>query len=714
MKFSLLMNRQPSNAMTQPVPPSHLCPGPYIKANWLLLAVALLSCFAPGLALPQDNRKPFELSDKTMVAWVLPLRPNPGFMGVFCIMENSTFDGIALTGGKNSKWMAWSDFLRRTAKGRTDWPKETETWQTADAPICIVTVYKDETVSVYRNGKWYLSYQIEPQRFSQFSRIVSGFDHQSACEVHELRLYDVALTPEQVTSLTMSRYSAPAPLAQWTFKNGSLEDSQGVFQKGELKGNVQVDDGKLLFANTEGATFSARLLPDFSRNPQEYQTGFYTAGFKEKHRMGQLWDTWVYYYNGKYYQYFDAGACGFTDQYDLAVSDDGVIWKEIGRVLQPKIGVSCLGTGTIVEAPNFNREQPQWQLNYTETIEGRQSIMFATSTDLIHWDKLGEALRFHPDTNWYDPGGRWDCMDYLKLEDGTLYGYYTANPRGDRVDYQPCGFGVAVSKDGLTWKALPPVPGNIGGEIGGIQKLGGKYYVSVGGGQIGVSDSPKGPFLSQKKNANVFGQQCDVGFPRFFHNPPVEKTLNQNGALMSHFFWGSLVYSAPLKAIEIDSEGIFRIKWWPQNNLLKKAIKTLSLGSEERRDRRFFRESFNLDQVGVVEAEFSLSNDAPEQSARGFYFERSANVGSVILFSRTETAYGIMSQAGSNLVRFASVKPDMDFGEQGKVRVILKHDMMEAYVNDYLVMVKRVNWNGRLGVLGPAYTSNSFRAWTHE
>ncbi len=68
-----------------------------------------------------------------------------------------------------------------------------------------------------------------------------------------------------------------------------------------------------------------------------------------------------------------------------------------------------------------------------------------------------------------------------------------------------------------------------------------------------------------------------MGFPRFFHNPPVEKTLNRNGALMSHFFWGSLVYSAPLKAIEIDAEGTFRIKWWEQNNRLKKTTKALSL-----------------------------------------------------------------------------------------------------------------------------------------
>jgi sucrose-6-phosphate hydrolase SacC (GH32 family) len=686
-----------------------------MKLKHLLVAVALLCAIGPAFANPKHHDQPFRLADKSLVAWVVPLSADPGFMGVFCIMENSTFDGIALTGGTNKQWISWSDFLRRTAKGQTNWPIETVATQTSNTPICVVTVYKDNAVSVYRNGKLFLSYPIEPQPFFQFSKAMVGFDHQFPCEIHELRLYDVALTPEQVSSLRLNTYSGPAPLAQWTFEDGSLADSRGCFQKGELRGNVKVHNGKLVFATTKGATFSAKLPPDYRNNPKEYQTAFYTAGFKEPNRMGQLWDTWVYYHQGRYYQYFDAGVCGSTDQYDLAVSDDGVVWKEIGKVLQPKPEAFCIGTGTIIEAPNPAGKSPTWQLNYTEyAIDGKQSIMFATSSDLIHWDKLGESFRFHPDTNWYDPGGRWDCLDYLRLDDGTLYGYFTANPRGDKVDYQACGFGLAESKDGIRWKALPPPAGNIGGEIGGIQKIGSKYYVSVGGGQIGVSDSPRGPFLTQKKNPHAFGQQCDVGFPRFFHNPPVEKTLNRNGALMSHFFWGSLVYSAPLKAIEIDAEDTFRIKWWQQNNRLKKITKALSLTNGEQSSVRMFREEFNLDQVGVIEANVSLAPDEHEKLPRGFYFEKSANLGYAILFNRTETAYGLMSRDGSAFTLFARVKRDMDFGQDAKVRVIVKHDMMEAYVNDYLVMVKRAYWNGRLGVIGQADTAEAFRAWTHE
>ena len=313
-----------------------------------------------------------------------------------------------------------------------------------------------------------------------------------------------------------------------------------------------------------------------------------------------------------------------------------------------------------------------------------------------------------------DPAGRWDCLDYLRLQNGTIYGYFTANPRGDAINYQPCGFGMAESRDGVHWTALPPAPGNIGGEIGGVQRIGNKYYASVGGGQIGVADSPRGPFLTQKKNPNAFGGQCDVGFPRFFHNPPVETTLNRNGALMSHFFWGSWVYSSLLKAIEIDAEGTFRIKWWEPNNRLKQARKRLAVGQREQANLRRIEERFNLESVGLVEATFSLTTDEPEQSPRGFLFEQSGNLGYVLLFNRTETVYGLMDPHGTVSAIFARVTHDLDYGPQGNVRLVFKHDLLEAYVNDYLVMVKRVYWNGKLGVVGPEGAAKGFQAWTRR
>ena len=189
--------------------------------------------------------------------------------------------------------------------------------------------------------------------------------------------------------------------------------------------------------------------------------------------------------------------------------------------------------------------------------------MFVTSTDLLNWTKVDEKHRFVQDARWYKPKGRWDCIDTVQRPDGSLFGYFTADPAEGKVPYQPCGFGFAESKDGIVWTALPPVAGNIAGEFGGIQKIGDRYYLLISEGpQLPPVIKPEGPFYAQIKNPNAFGSGCDIYFPRFFHNAP-------DGPLVNHFYTGGRVYAAPLKDVEIDREGILRLKWWKNNDTLK-------------------------------------------------------------------------------------------------------------------------------------------------
>ena len=122
-------------------------------------------------------------------------------------------------------------------------------------------------------------------------------------------------------------------------------------------------------------------------------------------------------------------------------------------------------------------------MNYSEWSGGKQDIMFVTSTDLLHWTKVDERHRFMQDTRWYQAQGRWDCIDAIPRGDGSLLGYFTADPDGSKVRYRSCGFGFAESNDGIAWKARPPVEGDIGGEFGGIQKIGGKYYILISEGR---------------------------------------------------------------------------------------------------------------------------------------------------------------------------------------------------------------------------------------
>jgi hypothetical protein len=447
------------------------------------------------------------------------------------------------------------------------------------------------------------------------------------------------------------------------------------------------------------------------RDSVPVQAGFYTPS-----RTGQMWDTWVYFYKGVYYQYYLAGKGGKWDSFELMTSADGVNWRERGRMLEPRPGTTWMGTGHIIEAPGFDRK-PRWIMNYSEWFGDQQDIMFATSDDLLHWTKVNDSMRFVQDPRWYLPKGRWDCIDCVRRSDGAFYGYFTADPVPGTPERPVCGFGFAQSTDGIRWSALPPVEGNITGELGGIQKIGNRYFLTVSEGRIASSDKPEGPFIAQKKNPNMFGQGCDIYFPRFFHNAPARETIGRNGVLVNHFYTGSdVIYSAPLKAVEIDGEGILRLKWWEKNNLLKgkKAGLSLDVSANTGGPVRLFAEPFDTGLVGVVEADLAIGSDEHEKSPAGFYYEINRDSGYVILFNRRETVFGTMKRNGTGLTISVRVNRDLVFPEKSRVRLVFKKDLMEAYLNDYLVMLKRMSWSGRVGLVENAVNADHVRAWTHK
>ena len=86
-------------------------------------------------------------------------------------------------------------------------------------------------------------------------------------------------------------------------------------------------------------------------SPEKLQAGFYTP-----ERVGQLWDTWLYYYNRIYYQYYLAGVPGKWDSFELMTSKDGVKWQEFGRILEPRKGTTWMGTGHISDIHSWGHD----------------------------------------------------------------------------------------------------------------------------------------------------------------------------------------------------------------------------------------------------------------------------------------------------------------------------------------------------------------------
>lgn len=460
-----------------------------------------------------------------------------------------------------------------------------------------------------------------------------------------------------------------------------------------------------MVVSAEGPGSSTNKSPA-SPARQEYraptvQAGFYTP----PHRVGLMWDNWLYYLKGKYYMYYIAGPIEKWDAHEIAVSSDGVHWDYYGTAVKPRPGTTWIGTGHVWKSPGFEQNR-LWNLNYSEWFGDKQDIMFATSPDLLHWTKVDESLRFVQDSRWYKPKGRWDCIDVVSGEDGWLYGYFTADPDPSKVDYPHCGFGFARSRDGLRWEALPPVRGDMNGEFGGIQKFGRKYYIVMSEGRIGVGDSPQGPFWQQKKNRNVFGG--NTYFPRFFHTAP-------GGPLMDHFYNGGAVYAAPLKATRTDREWTLRLVWWRGNEKLKAARIPAKISAGDG-PIQWREEPLDLNQTLTIEGTVHLpAPDATGSSICGLLLDQGTNSAGCVAFEPTQTLFGsvVLDALPLKLAVRQKAKRDLDFGRTQRFRVLLNRDMMEVYVNDYLTLLVRVNHTGRLGLVtgGKPGAIRNLRIW---
>jgi hypothetical protein len=163
-----------------------------------------------------------------------------------------------------------------------------------------------------------------------------------------------------------------------------------------------------------------------------------------------------------------------------------------------------MGTGSTWKSPEFDK-QAKFYLNFSEWRGNQQTIFFAESPDLIHWQRLDDQYEFKPDPRWYnvneENNSRWDCIYTIPRELGGLYGYWTATPKATTEGR----FGFGETTDGITWRALPPprVRDVDVGEVGAIERIGNRYYMMFGTGGIMitlVADRPEGPFAPATTN----------------------------------------------------------------------------------------------------------------------------------------------------------------------------------------------------------------------
>ena len=422
---------------------------------------------------------------------------------------------------------------------------------------------------------------------------------------------------------------------------------------------------------------------------------------------GNIWDTWLYFREGTYYLYYLAAAGEQWDNISMATSSDGVHWDEIGPVLCKGDGVTWMGTGSTWRSPNFASDG-KFIMNFSEWTGPRQTIFFADSTDLIHWTRLGDELEFVQDERWYTRQGRWDCIWTIAKPDGDgLYGYWTATPREETGGR----FGFGQSRDGVTWEALqPPVVHGIGeGEVGAIETIGGKYYMMFGAGGMYtlIADEPEGPFHLAETNAMLLGGH--TYFSRFF---PVgdEMLINHHSILRE-----GPVHMGLLKRAVVDSEGVLRVAWWEGNDALKaESVDVIAPQVSPGPGAAMLGNCFDLQRGLVLEGELSLP--VADDAGCGLYIECEGGGGVAIVFDSTGAAeLGTINADGSGFDVEIAEDRKMTFGERAAFRLLLKGQLLEVYLGDFLIecfSLPRAA-TGRVGLIGAdAASLDGLRAWS--
>jgi beta-fructofuranosidase len=124
--------------------------------------------------------------------------------------------------------------------------------------VQMAIVYRGQEITIYRDAKPYAQYQIDqPQRFGPGSAVVLGLRHLLAGDrscfagtIEDARVYDLALSAEQLAALQPRQPSEPQPLAWLTFQDGKATERMGKFPDVELVGDARVVDGRLQLSGT--------------------------------------------------------------------------------------------------------------------------------------------------------------------------------------------------------------------------------------------------------------------------------------------------------------------------------------------------------------------------------------------------------------------------------------------------------------------------------
>ena len=398
------------------------------------------------------------------------------------------------------------------------------------------------------------------------------------------------------------------------------------------------------------------------------------------------WDTWAYYHQGTYYLYYLITEDSPGEGFGVATSSDGVHWHDHGWALHASDKmVRYLGTGAVWKSTDYDKTG-RFICNYSEHREEEdgtttQNILFAWSTDLIHWTKYGDDRMFQVDERYYKKLGRWDCIYPSPRPGNGYYGTWTATPKGRK------GVGIGFSEDGLTWAALEPpdiTPG--ADEAGAFFSFGEKIYAMFGvsGEMVSyVADVVTGPYRRAEKNALLL-RKGHTYFSRFLPTPT--GLLVNHHAMSGRKHYGQQVrdvtYAAPFKRALVDAEGNLRFHYWEGNEALKdKEVKITPRAATSLVTFLTDPQDFG---IGIV-AEGVLQLARKDKPSPGLYLYVDNAGYAVCVLGNGLVEMGPMDPFGGHWKACQPVDRERSFGSPVHFRLLARRGMLEFYLDDHFI-----------------------------
>jgi hypothetical protein len=176
------------------------------------------------------------------------------------------------------------------------------------------------------------------------------------------------------------------------------------------------------------------------------------------------------------------------------------------------------------------------------------------------------------------------------------------------------------------------------------------------------------------------------------------------------------VFFAPLKKAIVDPEGTLRLVWWEGNEKLRKDPLPIRLPPPAASGIAMLLDVFDTACPLVLEGKIRLPA-SPAEPPAGLYLEHAAGAGTAILVGpKGVTQFGAIQANGSGFKAADRVDRELPFGPTADFRLLMKHSLLEFYLNDHLIQCYSLPQapTGHIGLIGVGNVVSSVEAWRSE